>query len=282
MGTPTATVRASKPAIGGDLAPTWPNEINLSFDMFDRAANQRLTIALSDANMTLTADGSIADQANYQGLNFTGSLSASRTVTLPPCQKYGWVQNSTTGGFAIILTTGGGASLSVPGDGVQYTYFCDGTNIISLTSATLAANIIGTTTNDSAAAGRLGEYISSNVTDASGAAVTTNTNFNVTSISLTAGDWDVSGTLTLIPSALNITTAQAWTNTVSATVPADTNFGGRSVLTNNAGVMAGLRIPFGPQRLLLSGTTTVYLSGLVIFASGTCTASGFIGARRAR
>jgi hypothetical protein len=50
--------------------------------------------------------------------------------------------------------------------------------------------IVGTTTNDSATAGYVGEYVDSYVSSVTVALAATVT--NVTSISLTAGDWDVS------------------------------------------------------------------------------------------
>jgi hypothetical protein len=53
--------------------------------------------------------------------------------------------------------------------------------------------IPGTATNDDAAAGKLGEIISSNIVVGSAVSLTTNTPANITSLSLTAGDWDVWG-----------------------------------------------------------------------------------------
>ena len=69
----------------------------------------------------------------------------------------------------------------------------------------LAAGVKGTTTNDSAAAGTVGEEIVSTVIVGSAVSLTTATAATVTSIALTAGDWDVSfdamftgGTTTLV------------------------------------------------------------------------------------
>ncbi|HEY6019562.1 MAG TPA: hypothetical protein VIY48_06565, partial [Candidatus Paceibacterota bacterium] len=55
--------------------------------------------------------------------------------------------------------------------------------------------IKGTSTNDNAIAGDVGELITSTVASASGVSLTSTTAANVTSISLTAGDWDVDGTV---------------------------------------------------------------------------------------
>ena len=59
---------------------------------------------------------------------------------------------------------------------------------ISITGA-----ILGTTTNDNAAVGYIGEYVESNISSSSAVSFTTNVSKNITSISLTAGDWDVFG-----------------------------------------------------------------------------------------
>src|ERR1700744_413847 len=58
-------------------------------------------------------------------------------------------------------------------------------------SATAAGQIRGTATNDNASAGNVGEYVVSNNTTAQSLA--SGTPLNVTSISLTPGDWDVTG-----------------------------------------------------------------------------------------
>jgi hypothetical protein len=54
-------------------------------------------------------------------------------------------------------------------------------------------NIVGTTTNNDAAAGSVGEELITRVLVGSAFGLTSNTITNVCSVSLTAGDWDVSG-----------------------------------------------------------------------------------------
>jgi hypothetical protein len=68
-----------------------------------------------------------------------------------------------------------------------------GTTKIAITST--GAAIAGTNTNDSAAAGYVGEYVSSAVTATNYGA--TGVWGDLTSISLTAGDWDVTALLGL-------------------------------------------------------------------------------------
>ena len=70
-----------------------------------------------------------------------------------------------------------------------------GTTTIGAGATITNPAIIGTTTNDDAAAGKIGEYQSAGIGFGSAISLTTATPANVTSISLTAGDWDVSGVI---------------------------------------------------------------------------------------
>lgn len=142
--------------------------------------------------------------------------------------------------------------------------------------------IPGTTTNDNAAAGCVGEYISSNIVSGAGPNAVVSTNvYDITTISLTAGDWDVWATAgvgaTGTPSLLFATI-----NTVSATLATLPN-NGAGLLDNVAGIAGGgLVLPVGMQRKSLAATTTIYLCARTDFAGGASNLYGFLGARRAR
>jgi hypothetical protein len=143
--------------------------------------------------------------------------------------------------------------------------------------------VVGTTTNDSAAAGSVGELIESEVLIGSAVSATSGAILDVTSISLTAGDWDVFSTFATAPAA-GTTTSQisAWGNTTSVTAPTAPNKGLYVTYSSAIGAGAAVRLPCGQRRLSLSGTTTVYLSGVITFAVSTMGAYGYIGARRVR
>lgn len=135
----------------------------------------------------------------------------------------------------------------------------------------------GTATNDNANAGNVGEYISNVILFASGISLTTTTPMDVTSISLTAGDWDVFGNVTITPT-VSMTSFGCWISFTSATLPdfaLDTG-------TNVPGGMgqSGAAAPF--FRASLASTTTVYLSTMVDFGAGTAKACGGLYARRVR
>ena len=105
---------------------------------------------------------------------------------------------------------------------------------------------------------------------------------NITSISLTAGDWDVSGSTNYVSAGSTVVTViNAWTSTTSATPPTAPNNGGQGGW-NGSVTGQPLLVVVGSQRFSLATTTTIYLSTEAVFTTSTLTAYGFIGARRAR
>lgn len=146
----------------------------------------------------------------------------------------------------------------------------------------------GTATNDSAAAGYIGEYLHNETASVSAVSLTTNTAANAVSVSLTAGDWDVEGCVYFTGNAattLSYTTAAI--NTTSATLP--TTSGGVTVgftQSYNGGATvfaaADLLQATGRIRISLSVTTTVYLVAKAVFGVNSCSAYGQITARRVR
>lgn len=144
--------------------------------------------------------------------------------------------------------------------------------------------IPGTITNDNAAAGKLGEFISSTVLAGALVSLTTATTANVTSISLTAGDWDVWGNICFAANAATTATVFAGgISLTSATYPTAPGSGAMAAITNSlAPAIPGVVMPVGQLRVSIASTTTVYLLASAIFAVNTMGVFGFIGARRAR
>ncbi len=156
------------------------------------------------------------------------------------------------------------------------------------TATTVAFNpttggIIGTTTNDNTTAGNVGEVISAT---ASSTAITTATQTNITSISLTAGDWDVYGTIAYFPAATtNITDLYSSVSLTTATLD-QTVFNYTRLSFTSAGIVPGTNkeniLWTGPRRVSVASTTTVFLVGLANFSVSTMNTTGGIRARRIR
>lgn len=144
-------------------------------------------------------------------------------------------------------------------------------------------NIVGTTTNNNAAAGSVGEYISSTVVSGSAVALTTAMTANVTSISLTAGDWDVSGNVVIAAAATTVATVgQAAISSSTGALPTLPGAGAFNIWQGSFTGAASLALPTGRTRISLAITTTIYLVAQATFATSTAGAYGFIGARRVR
>jgi hypothetical protein len=139
----------------------------------------------------------------------------------------------------------------------------------------------GTTTNDSAATGYIGEYVSSSIGYGGRQALTTGTWLNITSISLTAGDWDVDGTVVYEGTSATITRFSGAPTTTSASPDADNDtFDNRQSIITLSGNVGAFATP--KRRVSISSTTTVYLISRGYFSAGTLETYGRIQARRVR
>jgi len=153
-----------------------------------------------------------------------------------------------------------------------------GTSVVAPTI--VPTNITGTATNNDASAGSVGEYVSSLIASGSAVSLTTATPANVTSISLTAGDWDVEGWVNYDYGSATVTQSRAGINTTSATIPTDGSeaySATQLTLTSSLGTISLTR-----KRISIASTTTVYLVSQATFSAGTASAFGGISARRVR
>lgn len=139
------------------------------------------------------------------------------------------------------------------------------------------SGIIGTTTNDSAAAGSVGQNINSTVSYASRVAVSNAVAANMTSISCTPGDWMISGSIGISANAAN--NAAGWISTTSATAPDQSLI---NVFIPTGLAFTDMTLTIVPQRFSFATTTTVYASGLIGFSSGGGALYGYINALRVR
>ena len=144
-------------------------------------------------------------------------------------------------------------------------------------------NVLGTNTNNSAATGYVGEYVSSTVAIGSAVGLTSGAGANITSISLTAGDWDVDCNVGFLPANTTIVTYMAGSiSTTSATIAADALRGTIGLLTITGNGTNPMTVHPAKQRISIASTTTVYLVAYSNFTVSTNAAYGVISARRVR
>jgi hypothetical protein len=111
-------------------------------------------------------------------------------------------------------------------------------------------------------------------------ALTTGVAANVTSISLTAGDWDVFGAIDFnVGASTALSVFGGSPSLTSATILSGSYFFSPGFAASVTTVCGGA-IP--TVRVSIASTTTVFLVAQSNFSGGTMTAFGFIGARRRR
>jgi hypothetical protein len=140
--------------------------------------------------------------------------------------------------------------------------------------------ILATATNDNAAAGNVGEVISNSVSGFG--SFSSNVPFNMCSITLTAGDWDVSAQWQLSGSPWTVQTMYASISSTSATI--DQSIGH---FASNVGPFTqyyGVPLTVGPTRWTVASgaTVTLYLVSQVSWNAGGGSLAGVIRARRMR
>ncbi|WP_109477725.1 hypothetical protein [Paraburkholderia sp. C35] len=195
--------------------------------------------------------------ANTVLANATGSSAGPTAFAMPSCSG---TLNS------LQWTSGAGFTCATP--------------TVTGTGSVVLANqpvINGVTNGSAAAAGQVGQVLT-NAT--AGTSLTTGTPANATSVSLTAGDWDVQCSATYIPGAsTTISTLVQGVSTTSATFPA-VNSGAYSQIIASFTTGQG-QIAFTPVTTInVSTTTTAYCVAQAAFGVSTMTVSGFIRARR--
>jgi hypothetical protein len=143
--------------------------------------------------------------------------------------------------------------------------------------------IKGTGTNNSAQAGSIGEFVSSYVSSL--VALTSGIAKDVTSISLTAGDWDITANIGFLPAGTTAITALAGSiNTTSATYNDNAQYSFSDYYSSIVpGSSTTFYKPLPTLRLSLAATTTVYLVAKASFSIAALYHGGaFIRARRVR
>lgn len=144
-------------------------------------------------------------------------------------------------------------------------------DVIVVTTSTLGVSIRGTNTNDSAAAGFVGQYMESTSNGAAANTAANDTWFDMTSLSLTAGEWEVylmahgsrnTATWTRFDAGIGTTTGNSAAGLVIARNYAINEFASSATTPNNVTVMVA------SYRVQLTATTTYYAKARANFSSG--------------
>lgn len=250
---------------------------------------------------TASAGAILSGTSTAQQLLLSGASTTPQwsTTTYPLTNAINTLLYASSANVMAALATVNSAGLLTNGSGVPGWVAYTGTGApVLATSPTLVtpilgaatatsltfsstSGIIGTTTNNSAAAGSVGEFISSVIVSGSAVSMASNAATDMTSISLTTGDWDVWGNITFTNGGTSPSGYFGWLSQTSATL-ADPSVRSGLNFSTVIGFAANTGFTVPSQRFLLSGTTTIYISGLVANVSGAGGACGGIYARRRR
>lgn len=229
----TTSLRLVLPATG-ENSGIWGTLVNSSLtQMVEEAVAGYRSVAMTDADYTLTTVNGATDESRNMFVEMTGTLTQARNVICPTAEKLYFFKNSTTGGYAVTLKTSGGTGVSVP-NGKVAVLMCNGTNVIDATSymssvtlGTALAAASGGTGNSSYTAGDV--LYASGTTALSKLGIGTN-NYVLTS-SGSAPQWTAN---TGTGSVVRATSPTIASPTLTGTVAGTPTFDGATITITNA------------------------------------------------
>jgi hypothetical protein len=136
----------------GENAGTWGTKTNTNLQIIEQISGGYTTQAVSDSGDTTlsVSDGSTGATLSHRVIEFTGSLTASRNVTIPlDVQNFYFLKNATSGSQNVVFkyATGTGTSATVANGKtvIAYAKADDGTNP-NISTISLASDLVDDTT----------------------------------------------------------------------------------------------------------------------------------------
>lgn len=274
--------------------PTTTDSLGM-FNFF--AANGTYSVTCTKAGFATQTFNAIqlfdaSSSTSFTSLAITGTTQSTSTTTgaLTVAGGVGIAKDVFVGGTVhggVAATSGSVDGTTVgattPSTGAFTTLSATGnTSVVALTATgaitpSQTAGIVGTTTNNNANSGSVGEFVTATGTNVP---LTNNVAANIISISVNPGDWDIDGAVEFDANATtNITGVIAGINTSSGVLP-NSPFKASILANLVTGGAASIVVP--TTRISVSSLTTIYLVGQCSFNTSTATATGFIRARRIR
>jgi len=270
---------ASSPAWGNMVVANVTGAAALTGATFTGPVNINDNIAAPIFVLTDTTPGDGAQIA----LTGDGAATPTKTIRVAAGQ-FGIVNNSfstqilTLTDAGILSTSGGINGTPISGSTGAFTTLSASSTVTVPAGTTLNQPlIVGVTNGSAAAAGNVGQPLSTTVPSGSAVALTGGIPANIGSLSLTAGDWDVWANMCTNPAG---TTTQQTVGFSVSTASATMNVSQEVAMPYGAaaGNSVCAQVPMAP--LNVSTTTTVFMVALSNFSVATNSAFGNLWARR--
>jgi len=150
----------------GENAGTWGTKTNTNLQIIEQISGGFTTQAVSDSGDTTlsVSDGSTGATLSHRIIEFTGSLTSSRNVTIPiDVQQFYILKNSTSGSQNVVFkyVSGSGDSITVAPGAVKLVYATanDGTNPDIDDAGFISASSTDTLTNKTLTSPKIGTSI---------------------------------------------------------------------------------------------------------------------------
>lgn len=267
--------------------PTYPNAASTALKHIKSDGTNFVTTTVTYPDASVTAGKVIiSDGTNYIASTPTFPNVATGTGTILRADGTNWVATTSTypntnavstllyassANVMAALATANSGVLTTDSSGVPS---IDTTNFVRQTNG---MQMKGNNTNTAPPAGFIGEQLTAN---ASAVSLSNATAKTVTSVTLTAGVWDISG-MCFISNTGVWSLAQAGISTTNNTMPAGSagiNFA--SAIPSNTSANGQTTFTLPPLRALLSGSTIYYMVATNSFSTGSSSSNAYITATR--
>lgn len=137
--------------VTGEASNTWGDKTNSNWNLIQQAVAGYQSIALTSTTTTLAMTNATVSNARNMVLEFTGTLSANSTITIPDgIEKFYVLKDSVThSGYTLTFKTTSGSGFTTE-NGKAYLAYSDGTNMNGVSLTNLGGTISTAQIDDNA------------------------------------------------------------------------------------------------------------------------------------
>jgi hypothetical protein len=117
----------------GEHPDTWGDNLNATIALIGQAVAGRASVVTTGGTTTLTDTQYATNQDRMAALDFSGVLASNAVIIVPARTKSWIVRNQCSGSFTLTVKTSAGSGVVVA-QGQVATLWCDGTNVVSVST----------------------------------------------------------------------------------------------------------------------------------------------------